>query len=464
MSKKTLNQTNLEGLGAARLAALLMEVSTGSADIKRRLRLELSHNLGAAELAHEVRKRLISLRKARSFVSWRKRKALVKDLETQLSMIIDKIAAEDAPAAFDLLWEFVDLAPSIYARVDDSRGEVGDVFRAARGQFTDIAPRAMPDPMALADRIWTALQDNSYGEWDGIIACLAPALGPEGLARLKAAVEAHDQTEPPFIRALRRESGQTTTRKSRLIKRCLQEIATAMGDTAAYISQYSKDDLTRKDIAAEVAMLLVKTKPKAALDLLQKADQDGRDYGQETWDAAYIACLTALGRIDDAQTHRWASFTTNLNPAPLRDYLKLLPDFDDIEAEGRAKEHVLAWPNTSAALKFCRDWPDLLTAAQLIETRAEDINGDHYLLLTPLAEALCARHPRAAVLLWRAMIDDTLERARTSRYAHAASHLVDCTALDAEIAEYGPFPTHAEYLQTLKSRHIRKSSFWAQVG
>lgn len=46
MSKKTLNQTNLETLGVEQLAALLMEVSAGSADIKRRLRLELSHNLG----------------------------------------------------------------------------------------------------------------------------------------------------------------------------------------------------------------------------------------------------------------------------------------------------------------------------------------------------------------------------------------------------------------------------------
>ncbi len=46
MSKKTLNEANLEALGEARLAHLLIEVSTGSAEIKRRLRLELAHNLG----------------------------------------------------------------------------------------------------------------------------------------------------------------------------------------------------------------------------------------------------------------------------------------------------------------------------------------------------------------------------------------------------------------------------------
>ena len=53
MSKKTLNTANLAALGAERLAELLIEISTGSADMKRRLRLELSHNLGPAELARD---------------------------------------------------------------------------------------------------------------------------------------------------------------------------------------------------------------------------------------------------------------------------------------------------------------------------------------------------------------------------------------------------------------------------
>ena len=81
MSKKNLNKANLADLGADRLADLLIEVSQGSSDIKRRLRLELSYKLGATELAHEVRKRLTSLRKSKSYVSWRKRSAPVKDLE-----------------------------------------------------------------------------------------------------------------------------------------------------------------------------------------------------------------------------------------------------------------------------------------------------------------------------------------------------------------------------------------------
>ena len=475
MSKKTLNKTNLEALGVDRLAALLIEVSTGSAHIKRRLRLELSHNLGVSELAHEVRKRLLSLRKATSYVGWRKRKALIKDLDTQATMIVDKIATDNPTIAFDLLWQFIEIAPSIYERVDDSNGDVGEVFRAARARFAGIAQVALLDPIALADRVWTAIQDNGYGEWDGIIALLAPALGASGLARLTANVEAYAEAPEPkaatnhdaivFLRQLRGGADYAAERKARFVKSCLQDIAEAAGDTAAYIAQFSDSDLERKDTSAEVALLLLSdNRAQDALDLLLAADQTENTFGQTAWDDAYIATLIALGRVDDAQSHRWDCFIATLSMQHLRDYLRLLPDFEDVEAEDKAKTHVRAYPDVSTALAFCLEWPDLLTAAQLIKARAYELNGDHYGLLTPAAEALRLRHPLAAVLLWRAMIDYALSQGRAARYGHAADHLSDCAVLDAEIADYGTFPTHAHYLHTLQTRHDRKASFWAKLG
>jgi len=474
MSKKTLNKTNLEALGADKLAELLIEVSTGSAEIKRRLRLELSYSLGASELAREVRKRLSSLRKSTSFVSWRKRKALIKDLNTQVTMIVEKIAPEDPTVAFDLLWQFIEIAPSVYERVDDSKGDVGNVFRSAIIYFEDITPHALIDCVALAERVWTVVQDNGYGEWDGIIPLMAPTLGVSGLDRLKADVEGYaaapieedpeDHEAIQFLRQLRGGNTYAADQKSRFVKWCLQEIAAAAGDTSAYIAQYTEEDLSRKDISAEVAgLLLSDNQAESALDLLLAADQDGGDIGQEAWDDAYIASLAALGRSEQAQAHRWACFSSTLSARHLREYLKGLPDFEDVEAEELAKTHVLAFPDFSTALDFCVGWPDLLTATQMIENRTTEIDGEHYLLLTSAAEVLRSRYPRAAVLLWRAMIDYTLEQGRTTRYGHAADHLADCSLLDAEVTDYGVFATHESYLNTLKNHHDRKSSFWAKV-
>lgn len=470
MSKKTLNHANLAALGPDRLAHLLIEVSTGSADIKRRLRLELSHNLGAGELAHEVRKRLAAIRRSTAYVGWRKRKALVKDLSTQAAMITDKIAPEDPAEAFDLLWEFIALAPSVFERVDDSRGEVGDVFRAARTRLGDIALNAGVPPADLAARTWHAVLDNSYGVFDGIIPLMAGALGGEGLAQLRDLIVAHEETPVQqaeehaalrFLRELRgSEEDYATGQKNRLIRQSLQEIALAQGDTDAFIAQYTPEQLAQPRIAAQVAgMLSDGGRALEALDTLETAE----GAGEPAWDAAHIACLLALGRVADAQAHRWTMFQDTLDVQTLRDYLRPLPDFEDIEVEDRAKAHALDYPDMHAALRFFLDWPDLATAARLIEARASELDGSLYHILIPAAEALRDRHPLAAVLLWRAMISHALWDGRAGRYAHAADHLMDCAAADTEITDYRRFLPHADYVEKLRAAHRHKTSFWARV-
>ena len=476
MSKKTLNHTNLSALGADRLADLLLEVSTGSADIKRRLRLELSHDLGPAELGRDVRKRLVSLRRSTSFVGWRKRKALIKDLQTQVDMIMGKIGPTEPTLAFDLLWQFLELGPSVYERTDDSRGEIGDVFREAILAFEDIAKRAVLDPATLASRVWDAVSDNGYGEFDGIIGLVAPALGEAGLIQLKLLVAAYadapldvvddDHEAFHFLRELRsNNSNHRANQKAALIKMVLQDIAMAESDTNAYIAQYSQEDLVRPSIAAEVAhLMLAEGKSQEALALLEAADLEGRVFRQEMWDDAYIACLIALDRVHDAQTHRWKRFCETLSGTYLRPYLKALPDFEDIEAEDRARAHALEFPEAMTALRFLLEWPDHATAAALILERIDELDGNYYEVLTPAAEALRDRHPLASVLLWRAMISYALDQGRATRYGHAADHLADCGLIDAQIKDYGDFPTHKSYFKALETRHERKTSFWSKLS
>ena len=76
MSKKTLNKANLERLGAPKLADLVMELVQGSAALQRRARMELSAAQGPKEVTADLRKRFASMRLSRSYVDWRKQRAL----------------------------------------------------------------------------------------------------------------------------------------------------------------------------------------------------------------------------------------------------------------------------------------------------------------------------------------------------------------------------------------------------
>jgi hypothetical protein len=105
--------------------------------------------------------------------------------------------------------------------------------------------------------------------------------------------------------------------------------------------------------------------------------------------------------------------------------------------------------------------PHPIQLPRLVLQRADQLDGDHYEILTPAAEALAGKHPPAATLLLRAMIDFSLTQARSTRYRHATRHLMECESLASSIADFAPFETHEAYADRLKREHGRKSSFWS---
>ena len=160
-AKTALNAKNLEALGAERLAELLIEISTGNAAAKRRLRLELAGAQSPAELAKEMRRRLATIARSRSFIDWQGIRSLADDLEAQRRAIVETMVRKDPREALDLLWRFMALAPSILDRCDDSNGTVISVFHDACSAIGDVALAATPDATALADQAFEALVANA---------------------------------------------------------------------------------------------------------------------------------------------------------------------------------------------------------------------------------------------------------------------------------------------------------------
>jgi hypothetical protein len=456
-SKKTLNVENLERLGARRLAELLVELTRGDAEAKRRLRIELAGQAGQGEVAREVRKRLASLERAGSFVDQRRVKALAADLETQRRAIAGRLADEGPGEAHALIWRFLDLADWIFERCGDVPEPVHSVFRTACQDAARLAEAAGADPEDLADRTFAVLRANTYGELDQLLDELAPQLGEAGLARLKALlsplVDAPDGGTAERPRPLSQDSWK--------VRSLLRAIADLQGDVDGYIAHCTEAQRQYPGLAAEIAIRLVDAgRPADGLAYLDDAVPDADSWHRVTWEDARALTLEALGREAEAQEIRWASFARTLDSEPLRAYLKRLPDFDDLEAEERAIDLAAGHTDVRRALAFLIAWPALDRAARLVLDRAQEIDGDHYDLLTPAAEALEARHPLAATLLKRAMIAFALDHARAKRYPHAKRHLADCARLAARIDDFGGFETHDAFEQRLRRTHGRKYGFW----
>ena len=472
-SSKTLNAANLTALGAAQLAELLLEISTGNAAAKRRLRLALAGNAGADDAAHEVAKRLASIAKAKGFIDWQKVKPLVADLTTQRRAILDLVAPLNPREAFELLWRLVSCAEPVFARSDDGSGRLAAVFREAAQDLGPLAKAASLDPMRLAGRAFEALCDDGYGAWDNLVAILAPQLGAVGLGQLKAltaAWQAEPMVTPP--KSERRVIGWSnagpihadeieTGHRRRTAQSILQQIADVLGDVDAYIAQIDQGSRQAPAVAANIARRLVDAgRPQEAWAAIEAADHDARHRIAVEWEQARIDTLEALGRAEDAQAYRWERFLETLNASHLRSYLRKLAAFDDIDAEQRALTHALSYRDVHQALAFLVAWPDVEGASRLVLARSDELNGDLYEILSPAADALDAKHPIAATLVRRAMIEFTLGAARASRYKHAARHLAECASLARRTNNLEGAADHATYVQALRDTHGRKVAFW----
>ncbi len=476
-AKTTLNAKNLANLGAERLAELLMDLVSGDAAIKRRLRLELAASHGSADVAREVKKRLATIAKAQSFVEWPKIKQLVADLELQRRTIAEQVAKIDGPEALALMWQFLGLANSVLNRCDDSNGEVGDIFRGSIDELAGLASQVKPAPDGLAGTVYAALLENSYGQYDHLIEELADTLGPEGLKQLKA--KFIELAKTPLERPADKdrkvvgwgshcghiyEDDVQERRRKSAINHALKDIADALGDVDGFIAQYDNKTRAVPAIATGIAQrLLAAGRVEEAWTAINAVDEKKPGWIPFEWEATRLAILEAQGRHEEAQAFRWACFERSLSADHLRAYLKRLPDFDDLEAEERALNLVMGIEDHLHALQFLTRWPALDKAAKLVEHHAGAWDGNRYEYLTPAADALETKYPLAATILRRALIDYTLGHAKSKRYRHAARRLAECESLAAVIGDFGALQPHQAYVAALEAKHGRKAGFWEHV-
>ncbi len=462
---KTLNAANLEALGASRLADLLLEISTGSAVAKRRLRLELAAAIGTDEVALEIRKRFAALRRGGGFIGWRRRKAFAKDLEAQRVAIATTVAAQSHSGAHDLIWELIGLAGALMARTDDN-GDLAAIFAAAAVDAGQIAQCLQPDPLRLAERAFGALADNGHGQFNALVSDLAPALGGAGMAALKALISRElAATEP---KATGRTEGRRPTEAfvtGVRLRASLQAIVDAEGDVDGYIALMPQD-MRRTSVGATAiaTRLMAAGRSEEALVALNRHDPPAHHGAATAWFEARLACLEALGRQAEAQALRWEDFSRHLTQASLRDHLRRLPDFDDIEVERRALDLAAAHPDAQRALAFLLAWPSPDRAARLVKARVADLDGEAEADLTGAADLLQSKYPLAAVLLLRRLVDATLARGRTRRFSKAAGQMRDATMLAAVVDDWAGHPDHNAYVAHLRRTQKRHAVFWAELG
>jgi len=190
-SLKKVTAENLAGLGADRLAEILVEVAQTRVDLKRRLRMELAADLGPAHLIPEVDRRLNAFETSRGQVTWRQKPAFVRDLDA-LRGLIDRLARSEPDAATERLWRLLATAPQVDKRLRSAEPSVDAVYlraaadlgRGLAGRDPYLSATALVDAARAAPKLWASWLPATLADLPRTTA--AVALEQASLANLAA--------------------------------------------------------------------------------------------------------------------------------------------------------------------------------------------------------------------------------------------------------------------------------------
>jgi hypothetical protein len=383
-SRKTLTAENLAGLGADRLADILLGVADTRPDLKRRLRMEVAAEQGAEHLVPQIDKRLATLETSRGQVTWRQKPAVIRDLDALRGLIAERLAEMDRSAALERMWLFLETSTPVARRFHGRDEAMASVYLHAAGDLGRLL--AGHDPRMAANQLVEAIvaRPQAWTEW------------------LPATLE----HTPRATAQIARELANARQERAAGWLTVIRHLADAAGDVEAFRETYPADALATPAIAVEVARrYMAAGQVEAAGEVLRvagpKPDRAGRlavpDFD---WETAWIDYLEQAGDMPAAQAVRWASFERTLDVSRAKAFVTRLTGFEDVEAESRAFAHAAQHPDFQRALQFLMAWPALPEAGQMIMAREDDIKVD----ATDAelwAAKLRRRYPAAAHLLLR---------------------------------------------------------------
>lgn len=422
---------------------------------------------GAEAIAKLIDRRLSGPARAKSFVDWDKARGFADDLRSLTDTITSELGPASAALAMDRLLRFVATHKQVFERVDDSSGRVQGVYYGAIHDIGVLAPElAADDADLLPDKIMAALGETTHGYLTDMTNAVAPHLPQDTLTRWDAELTAAI-AERRAEEAAQQSDGWLYSMTGQWAE-MRQTIALERGDLDLLVALEAAKKPHMQDTLGIAEALLGAGRAAEALDWVRKPGR--RSFGEDDElsprrVALEARILEALGDRPAAQALRWRCFEIRLSADILRDYLKGLPDFKDMETEDRACAVARKHANPESALQFFLDWPRLDLAANLIVTNRQHWKGGDWHILPKIASLLEHDHPLAATILYRALLDDILSKARSKAYGHGAKYLAILTLLanDADAIRPVEMLDHATYRDGLKADHPRKSGFWRQV-
>ena len=406
------------------------------------------------KLVRTIRQKISGLKREKRFYHYREARQMCSKMDDLLDRIEQDLLPIDPGQAIELLAKFIETDHSVMNRIDDSDGMSGGCYHRACELFAK-ASLAANKPANAATCFDRLAQQNDYGVRDKLIDLAAKILSDEALQ--ERLITWHDT-----LKAMPVKEGHDYQYLSHKVQ--LQQLAQAAGNVELFatLAMEGATPNERPQCALDVATLYLDLgQAKRALDWMPS--QANRHWRHQSTELR-IRIYTALGDHDKVQELQLQQFKYSPSAISAKRWLENFPE----EEQHLRRAELLSLLNqaeynwqTKARLYI--DWQNYATAAEIIECNASDVAQSDYYTQSEIAKALINDHPRAATLLLRGAVEQTLAEARTKNYPIAVNYIKKMITCDERIEDWTPFTTHHDWFQDILQTHARKSSFMGKL-
>ena len=436
----------LSGLAQQTLASMVLALAESDRDHWRATVAQARAALSPPEGQRDVVKNLIG---SPRFLDWRQTAQYARRLEPLFGMF-EQQTVRDPVAALSLMLYALKKLLSLYEKLDDSSGALGDVGqRIGQTILRTAASMDTPAPKLASDVFAVLLLDD----WETLhpLKALQPALGARGMARLQALAEKR-LTALPVAKDRWGRSGYEIRHAQRLLDSLLE----AQGDIDALIARKAKSLDSGYDYLKLAEACLEHDRIRQGIEWLERGIK--HDPHEFRLHDRLAQVYVAEGFAQDAialQRRAFEARPTAERHAALRQTALSGGDWPAIRAD--IDQWIAAHPKFAPETRL-----GLRIEYRLLEGDSEgawalaDGQPLRLHLLRALMNAIESTRPPEAVQLLKRLIESELTRSGNSHYRTATADLKRMVGIAGK--HRGVAATVDAYLADLRQRHIRKTS------
>lgn len=389
-------------------------------------------------------RRLEEIKNRGGFISWKYSAQFADELSDLLADLESGVASQEE--GFSLICEFYKADSYFFEMADDSSGHIGGVFRdGAINIFVKYASQ-ISDKKMIINELLNLLKDDGYGVRDELIQHVGKFLSESDLRDLFRLIEQGDG----------KSKGYDSWK--------LQALAKQLKDAPLF------EKIARRGIEQPNSRALVEIaevyflsndliKAQEILDSNNVDDHFDRHEHEDLQKKIYVR----LGKNDELFKIVYAAFQRNISEYTLKDLVAVAGEARRPEFIKEAVEKIISknkWDSHGAEFfKFVDDTENLEKI--VLKHRAEIQNGIFY-SAADLAEYLVRKGKhKAAVILYRGLITQTLKKAIAKYYRHAVNYLEILDQISPNIDFWDGLDDHSMYMLKLKKSHALKKSLWS---